>query len=256
MIEAGALGLDAGSTTVKLVAVDEAGTMVWHRVEETEPDLTSQVEELLESTRKLLHRVDELPLIATGYGRGLVKQAGRKVTEITCHARGAYQWSGGGGTLIDIGGQDTKAMIMDRSGAVTNFVMNDKCAAGTGRFLEVCARRLRLSLDELSSTALSTETEVSISSTCTVFAESEIISLIAGGHPVPEIVRGLHRALLGRVGSLARGAGLRPPVMLSGGVAQSRAVRMLLAEELQCEVKSFSEPQLTGAYGAALLGLA
>jgi predicted CoA-substrate-specific enzyme activase len=195
-------------------------------------------------------------MVATGYGRALVKGARRTVTEIGCHARGIFRELGHGGTLIDIGGQDSKVIVIAPNGTVLNFAMNDKCAAGTGRFLEVTASRLRVPLEGMGEVALASPGEVSISSTCTVFAESEIVSLIARGTPVPHIVRGLYRSLIRRVGALAKSAGLVPPVMLSGGVARSPAVRALLEEELGTPVQVPAQPQLMGAYGAALLALA
>jgi predicted CoA-substrate-specific enzyme activase len=153
------------------------------------------------------------------------------VTEITCHARGVFREMGHGGTLIDIGGQDTKVIVIDNDGNVKNFAMNDKCAAGTGRFLEVVAERLRIPLAKMAEVALSTAEEASISSTCTVFTESEIVSLIARGSHTEHIVRGLHRSLVRRISALARTAGLTPPVMLSGGVAQNAAIREILSDE-------------------------
>ncbi|MFW5878868.1 MAG: acyl-CoA dehydratase activase [Myxococcota bacterium] len=253
MSKVAAFGIDAGSTTVKLAAVGEGGQLLWHRIEETEPDLGAQTAAFIRWARDRAGVGLELPLSATGYGRNLVDGAAKKVTEITCHAAGVFRYVGHGGTLIDVGGQDTKVIIVGGEGRVLDFAMNDKCAAGTGRFLEVCASRLRFSLGELGSAALSAGGETPISSTCTVFAESEIISLIARGHPVPEIVRGIFRSMLKRVVGLARSAGIRPPVMLSGGVARGEAFRTLLAEELGMEVEVPALPQIMGAYGAALL---
>ena len=253
MSEARALGLDAGSTTTKLVAVDAAGDRVWHVLEETDPHLKRQLERLGARAREELG--GELPIVATGYGRNLVGAAVRKVTEITCHAKGVFRTTRHGGTLVDIGGQDSKVIVIGPRGQVLSFGMNDKCAAGTGRFLEVSAGRLKYSLDDFAAAALAASSEVPISSTCTVFAESEVISLIAQGGEVGSIVRGLHRSLLKRVGALARGAGVKPPLMLSGGVARSAAIRKMLGEELGLAVVVPDEPQLMGAYGAALFAL-
>jgi predicted CoA-substrate-specific enzyme activase len=251
---AAALGIDAGSTTAKIVAVDARGEMVWHHLEPADPRMAEQVDRFLEIARDEAQAIDR-PLVGTGYGRDLVRAAGRRVTEITCHARGVFRATGRGGTLIDIGGQDSKVIVIDASGNVENFAMNDKCAAGTGRFLDVVAGRLRVPLEEMGGVALAASGEVSISSTCTVFAESEIVSLIAHGHPVEHIVRGLHRSLIRRIASLARSAGLSPPVMLSGGVALNPAVPKILSEELDQEVLLPHHPQLMGAYGAALIAL-
>jgi len=251
-----AFGIDAGSTTTKLVGVDSEGALAWHLLEPTDPQMEAQAERLIEAAAVRAGSLDGVPVVATGYGRDLVRGADRKVTEITCHGRGVFTAMGRGGTLIDIGGQDSKIIIIGDGGKVSNFAMNDKCAAGTGRFLEVVAGRLRLSLEDFSAAALSCTEEVAISNTCTVFAESEIISLIARGSAVEQIVRGLHRSLVKRVAALARGAGITPPVMLSGGVARSEAIRTILAEQLGQQVLLPDQPQLMGAYGAALIALA
>jgi len=252
--EIAALGIDAGSTTTKIVGVTFSGTLDWHHLEPTDPAVEGQIKRFLEIARRETGSAG-LPLVSTGYGRNLVQPADRRVTEITCHARGVFREMGHGGTLIDIGGQDTKIIIIDQDGNVKNFAMNDKCAAGTGRFLEVVAERLRIPLDAMGEAALSSPDEASISSTCTVFAESEIVSLIARGHPAEPIVRGLHRSLVRRISALAKTAGLTPPVMLSGGVARNAAVRQILSEELGRDVLPSRHPQLVGAYGAALIAL-
>ncbi len=248
------IGIDAGSTTTKVVAVDAAGTLRWHRLEPTDPRMEQQTTRLLAEARQVAGD-DVLPAVATGYGRALVSGADRKVTEITCHARGVHRALGRGGTLVDIGGQDSKIVRITDAGRVEHFAMNDKCAAGTGRFLEVVAGRLGYDLDKLSAEALAADGEVAISSTCTVFAESEMISLIARGHPVEHIVRGLVRSLVKRVSALARSTGVHAPLMISGGVAHSAAVRTFLGEELKLPVELPPQPQLMGAYGAALIAL-
>jgi predicted CoA-substrate-specific enzyme activase len=253
-----AVGIDAGSTTTKVVGVDASGNLTCHRLEPTDPQVAEQVETLLEeAARQAGGSLDRVGVVATGYGRNLVPlpASGRRVTEITCHARGVFRDLGHGGTLVDIGGQDSKVIAIGPGGDVSNFAMNDKCAAGTGRFLEVAAERLRVPLEEMGAVARSAPEEVSISSTCTVFAESEIVSLLARGNPVDHIVRGLHRSLIRRIAALARSAGVRPPLMLSGGVALSPAVQQFLSEELGHPVQLPGHPQLMGAYGAALIAL-
>ena len=250
-----AIGIDAGSTTTKIVAVDSDGALRWHLLEATDPRMEKQTSRLLAQARAAAG-VPDLAAVATGYGRALVSDAGRKVTEITCHARGVHRALGHGGTLVDIGGQDAKVVRISDVGRVEHFAMNDKCAAGTGRFLEVVAGRLGYDLGRLSEEALGADDEVAISSTCTVFAESEMISLIARGHPVEHIVRGLVRSLVRRVAALARSTGVQAPLMISGGVAHSAAVRTFLGQELKMTVDLPAEPQLMGAYGAALIALA
>ena len=250
-----ALGIDVGAATTKMVAVDGEGCFLWHHLEETEPRIEEQVARFLAAAREALGPLEGVPLVATGYGRRMVRQATRRVTEITCHARGIYRELGHGGTLVDIGGQDSKAIRIGPGGSVLDFVMNDKCAAGTGRFLENTARRLGVELEEMGGVALSTTEEVAISSTCTVFAESEVVSLIAHGVGVEAILRGLHRALVQRVVAMVRTVGLEPPLMLSGGVVKNPAVRRMLEEETGQPVLLPRHPQLMGAYGAALLAL-
>ncbi len=254
MSSVAAIGIDAGSTTCKLVAVDGEGRIVGSRLEPTEPRVEVQVQRLLRAIRAELALTGELPTIATGYGRKLIKDATRNVTEITCHAKGVFRDLGRGGTLIDIGGQDSKVIQVGDDGRPVDFMMNDKCAAGTGRFLEHTAARLGVPVEDLGGRALCASGEESISSTCTVFAESEIISLIAHGADPDDILRGLHRSLVGRVISMARNVGIVPPLMLSGGVARNEAVRQMISEATSQDVVIPSEPQLMGAYGAALLG--
>jgi len=250
-----ALGLDVGSTTAKIVGVDSAGELVWSHLEAAEPRVADQVERFLELAKEEGVSTDQMLLVATGYGRKLVEQAARQVTEITCHARGIHRSLGHGGTLVDIGGQDSKVIRISPQGDVIDFVMSDKCAAGTGRFLENTANRLGVSIDEMGLRALQSNQEVPISSTCTVFAESEVISLIAQGVPLAAILRGLHRSLTRRVVALVRSIGLGSPLMLSGGVAYNQAIRSMLEEECQTPVLLPQHPQLMGAYGAALISL-
>ena len=244
------IGIDVGSTSTKLVGLDSTGQMVWHILEKTEPRIEVQVKRLLEEAK-----LKDIPVIATGYGRNLVTQATRAITEITCHASGIYQEFKHGGTLLDIGGQDSKVIRISPNGKVLDFVMNDKCAAGTGRFLENSARQLDLSLAEMGKVGMATSIEAPISSTCTVFAESEIISLLAEGVAVPEILRGLHRSLVKRVTAMIHSVGFEAPLMLSGGVVQNPLVVSMIAEELGEEVILPSHPQLMGALGAALIAL-
>ncbi len=253
MSEIRALGIDAGSTTTKAVGVDAAGAIVWHLLEETDPRLRQQIERMTGAGRRAAGD-DDLPVIATGHGRRLA-DADRALTEITCHCKGVFARTGHGGTLVDIGGQDSKVIVVGPEGRVSSFAMNDKCAAGTGRFLEVTARRLKLDIEEFADAALRARNSSEISSTCTVFAESEIVSLIAEGLPVEEIVAGLHRAFVRRVAALARGTGLEKPLMLSGGVARNAAIRAFLSDELGLDVVVPDPPQLMGAYGAALVAL-
>ena len=251
-----AIGVDAGSTTCKVVAVDADSRIVAWRLEPALALIEEQAKSLVDDVSAKAGASVAPTVVATGYGRKLVANAARSVTEITCHATGVFKEFKRPGTLVDIGGQDSKVIVIGPEGRVIDFVMNDKCAAGTGRFLEHAAARLGVSLESMSERALAAETEETISSTCTVFAESEIISLIAHGASVDAIMRGLHRSLISRVVAMVSSVGLRPPLMLSGGVAKNAALCKMLGESLGEPVSLPSEPQLMGAYGAALLGVA
>jgi len=254
-MEIAALGIDVGSTTVKMVAVNRAGEMVWDHLESVDPRVAQQVDAFLNKLCQEIDSLEGIPLVATGYGRNLVQQAVKNITEITCHSKGVFRQLGHGGTLIDIGGQDSKVVVIGPQGQVVDFAMNDKCAAGTGRFLENSAARMQIPVAEIGPVALSATDEVSISSTCTVFAESEIISLLAQGVAVEPILMGLHRSLIKRVVAMVRSVGLVPPLLLSGGVVKNPAIRKVIADETQEEVFVPEHPQLMGAYGAALFAL-
>lgn len=255
MTSAAAIGIDAGSTTTKLVAIASDGSLLSHAIEPAAPRVEDQVARMLDALRLEVKAGGAVPAIATGYGRKLVKDVSRQVTEITCHARGVFAALGRSGTLVDIGGQDSKVIRVGEGGRAVDFLMNDKCAAGTGRFLENTASRLGVPIAELGARALAARGEEAISSTCTVFAESEIISLIAHGAELEAILKGLHRSLIGRLAAMVRGVGLELPLMVSGGVARNDAVRAMLGEIAGEPVVVPAEPQLMGAYGAAILAL-
>lgn len=250
MSRAVALGVDVGSTTCKAVAIDAGGRVVASRVEAADPRVEPQVERLLDALRAEIGAAP--PVGATGYGRKRVRAA-RALTEITCHARGAFARTGRPGVLVDMGGQDTKVIRIGGEGEVLDFAMNDKCAAGTGRFLEVILGRLRVPLKEVAEQVERAARGVTVSSTCTVFAESEVISLVAAGEPVEGIVRGIHEALASRVAALARSAvSAGGELHMSGGVALNGAMVAALQDALGRRIAVVPEPQLVGAVGAAL----
>ena len=249
---AAALGVDAGSTTCKAVAIDAGGRIVARRVEPASPLVEEQAARLVAGLRAEVG--GEPPVGATGYGRKRIS-AGRALTEITCHARGAFALAGRPGLLVDVGGQDTKVIRVGDVGEVLDFAMTDKCAAGTGRFLEVILARLHVPLAEVADFTSRAPRTVRVSSTCTVFAESEVISLVAAGEPLDAIVKGLHAALASRVAALARGSA-DGEVFMSGGVALNAAMVAALREALGARVTVLPEPQLAGALGAALSVLA
>ncbi len=244
-----AIGVDVGSTTCKAVAIDAAGRLLAHAVEPVDPRIEPQVERLVAAVRG--GAGPGVPLGATGYGRKRVK-AGRVLTEITCHARGAFACTGRPGVLVDMGGQDTKVIRVGPAGEVLDFAMNDKCAAGTGRFLEVILGRLRVPLADVAVQVGRAARAVPVSSTCTVFAESEVISLVAAGEPAEGIVKGLHQALAARVAALARVTVAGAEIFMSGGVALNAAMVAALQETLGRPVRVVPHPQLVGAIGAAL----
>ena len=192
-------------------------------------------------------------IVATGYGRNSIEFASKAVTEITCHAAGAHFLNPEVRSIIDIGGQDSKAIVLDDKGKVKDFTMNDKCAAGTGRFLEVMARALEVDLDAFGELSLSAETASPISSLCTVFAESEVISLIAKGEKRENIIAGIHASIGARVVSMAKRIGVRPPAMMTGGVAKNIGVVKALEEKLGADLIVSENAQVNGAIGAALI---
>ena len=191
--------------------------------------------------------------VATGYGRVQVPGAHRTVTEITCHARGAHYLCPDVHTVIDVGGQDSKGIAVGSGGKVLDFVMNDKCAAGTGRFLEVMAHALEVDLVDLGRLALSTLCRARISSTCTVFAESEVVTHLAAGVPRAEIIAGIHEAIATRIATMVGRIPLRDAVVLTGGVARNAGVARMLEEKLGHAILVSEHAQLAGAIGAALI---
>jgi predicted CoA-substrate-specific enzyme activase len=193
--------------------------------------------------------------VGTGYGKNLIPFANEVASEISCHARGACWQRPTVRTIIDIGGQDAKAIRVDQGGNVIRYAYNDKCASGTGRFLEIMAEALEIDLEEMGTVDGLAERTVSISNQCVIFAETEVVSLISDGHAVPDIVAGLHRAMAARVAALARGIGVEPEIVMTGGGAKNAGLFRALAAGLDSELTSLNgmDPQITGAVGAALI---
>jgi len=250
------IGIDIGSTTLKVVAVDGDMKIMSSHVERTTPFIEKQAGEALDELRRRVGAGDQVVVGATGYGRKRVPSADRVVTEITCHARGAYQHVREPLLLIDFGGQDTKVIQVGDAGEVVDFSMNDKCAAGTGQFLEVILGRLHVPLERAAALVEGATKPISVSSTCTVFAESEVISLVAQGEPVEDIVLGLHRSLASRVAALAGRMKDGREAYMSGGVALNRAMADALAAAMDRPITVLPEPQVVGAFGAALAAMA
>ena len=247
-------GIDVGSLSTDVVIMDPEGHISGYSVIQTGANSTEAAEEGLEEALRNagLTRSQLTRTVATGYGRVSVPFADKKVTEISCHGRGAFRLYPDVGTVIDIGGQDSKVIRVGEGGRVIDFTMNDKCAAGTGRFLDVMAAKLQVSLDEMGKLSMAAEKEVSVSSVCTVFAESEVVSLVAQNQPKEEIIKGLHRAIVNRVWSMVQSVGIHGEVMMSGGVAKNVGVVKLMEEKLGRNVRVYREPQIVGALGAAI----
>lgn len=248
-------GIDLGSTMTKVVIMNEDGEICSSLVGPTGPE-----------HRRLAHKVMEDALmepnlsfeeiscvIATGYGRINVPFADRQVTELTCHAKGVASLFPAVRTVIDIGGQDAKGLKINK-GRLVKFVMNDRCAAGTGRFLEILADTLGLKVEELGSTSLKASKKIPISSTCTVFAQMEVMTCLSQGIPLPDIVAGLHDAIATRVVRMAKRLRVEPDVVFTGGVAKNIGVVNALQDALGLKILVPGEPLLTGAIGAAILG--
>ena len=191
--------------------------------------------------------------LATGYGRNSLMKglADKEMSELSCHARGAYFLFPNVHTVIDIGGQDVKVLHVE-NGVMTNFQMNDKCAAGTGRFLDVMARVLEVNVNDLGTLGAQSKKRVEISSTCTVFAESEVISQLANATDKRDIIAGIHRSVAHRVTGLARRIGVIDDVVMTGGVAQNQGIVNALRDELGCDIRTSRLTQYNGALGAAL----
>ncbi|MEO0081062.1 MAG: acyl-CoA dehydratase activase [candidate division WOR-3 bacterium] len=244
------MGLDLGSRTTK-VALVEDGKLIDFRIADTGTDPLARARELLSSLLPTPH--SPLPTIATGYGRHLARErlGCAVITEIKAHALGASHLFPACRTVIDIGGQDSKVIRVE-NGRQTNFEMNDRCAAGTGRFLEVMAMALGYTVAEFGEEALKGKEPVSISSMCTVFSESEVISLIARGLDRHSIALGLHQSIVSRLLAMVGKVGAEPEVVLSGGVALNPCIRVLLEKGLGVKLLVPEKPQAVGAMGAAL----
>jgi predicted CoA-substrate-specific enzyme activase len=204
--------------------------------------------------KKIGCSIDDIDFsVSTGYGRSIVSFANKTVTEITCHAKGVHFLLPEARTIIDIGGQDSKVIRVNESGKVISFNMNDKCAAGTGRFFEVMAGVLELEVSEIGPVAIKSSNPCQISSTCTVFAETEVVSLRAQGKSREDLLGGVHKAMVSRIMSMAKMLGYEKEVVLTGGVAKNTGVKYFIEEEIKMKIMVPEEPQITGALGAALI---
>ncbi len=250
------LGIDIGSITAK-AAVMRDEKILAVRILRTGYNAKTAGDQLFEGivSGLGLNPSDIQGIVATGYGRKSITFADRAVTEITCHAAGARYMNSEIRSVIDIGGQDSKVILLDETGRVKDFAMNDKCAAGTGRFLEVMARALEVEISDFGSLSLSADHPASISSLCTVFAESEVISLISKGESRKNIIAGIHDSIAARVSAMAGRIRWIPPVMMTGGVAQNSGVVRSLEKKIGYPLVVTPNAQLTGAIGAALIAM-
>ncbi len=247
-------GIDVGSLTAEVVLL-ERGEVMHYVIMPTGANSKTAAEKAIDTALEAvdLKRSALEFVVATGYGRISIDFADKRITEITCHGRGAFFLNPAVRTVIDIGGQDSKVIRLSEKGKVLDFAMNDKCAAGTGRFLEVMAQALEVELAGLADLSRQAKSTVSISSMCTVFAESEVVSLIARGLPREDIARGLHQSIADRTAGMVHRIGLEEALMITGGVAKNAAVVEALNEKLKTDIIVPEEPQIAGALGAALL---
>ena len=252
-----AAGVDVGSTQTKAVIIDESRRIVSRALGPTGANVVRAAEDAFHAALGSgdLREEEVEFIVGTGYGRYKVTFGNTQVTEISCHGRGAVHMFPGTRTVIDMGGQDTKAIRVAASGEIVDFCMNDKCAAGTGRFLGAASSALDIPLDELGPTALRGERPVKISTTCTVFAESEVLSWLGKGKKIEDILLGVHQSIAARSVGLLRRVGVEEQVTFSGGVAKNLAMIAALNERLGLGVNVSEESHYMGALGAALFAL-
>lgn len=249
-------GIDAGSRAVKIAILDAEkniiGTAIADQSVNQEADTSQSFDSLLQQNK--LQRQDVSKIIATGYGRDNLGFADDTITEITCHAKGVSHFFPEAKTIIEIGGQDSKLIKLDNQGSVRDFTMNDRCAAGTGRFLEVVAERLKVPLEQLGDYAKKSNSPAPISSMCVVFAETEIIGLLSIGTSQEDIIAGVQQSISHRLLAMS-GRNLSSPIVFTGGVALVSGMQQMLQNILEKEIFICPHPQVTGAIGAALLAI-
>jgi len=247
-------GVDIGSTMTKVVLMDTTDRILSAIKGPTGPEHRQLANEVMRMALEQANlQLDDISyIVATGYGRVNVPFADDQITELSCHARGVSSLFPNVRTAIDIGGQDAKCMKIEK-GKLVDFVMNDKCAAGTGRFLEVTAATLGISLEDMGDISLKSAKKIQVSNLCTIFAQQEVVALLSRGEKLEDIIAGLHDALASRVAALVRRLKVEPDVVLTGGVAKNIGMVKAMKENLGCELLVPEEPLLTGAIGAAML---
>jgi predicted CoA-substrate-specific enzyme activase len=252
-----AAGVDVGSTQTKAVIVNEAQEIVCRALVDTGANVISAAEHAFQQALQHgnLQEEEMEYIVGTGYGRYRVTFGNTQVTEISCHARGAVHMFPNTRTVLDMGGQDTKAIRVADTGEIVDFCMNDKCAAGTGRFLGAAASALEIPLDDLGTTALQGNKPVRISTTCTVFAESEVLSWLGRGRKIEDILLGVHHSIAARSAGLLRRVGIADEVTFTGGVARNQAMIQVLNAGLGLQVNVSETSHFMGALGAALFAM-
>jgi len=252
-----AAGVDVGSTQTKSVIINENLKIIGRSLIDTGSNVVKAAEKAyLEALTDSKRREEEVAyVIGTGYGRYKVSFGDTQVTEISCHGRGAVHMFPNTRTVLDMGGQDTKAISVSETGEIVDFCMNDKCAAGTGRFLGAASTALDIPLDELGPTALQSEKPVKISTTCTVFAESEVLSWLGKGKKITDILLGVHKSISSRSISLLRRVGLNKEITFTGGVANNIGMVEVMNENLDTKMNVSDESHFMGALGAALIAM-
>lgn len=249
------MGLDIGSAASKALILEDCNKIVAAAVVNAGTGTSGPQRALKEVFEKSgLSLRDIKKTVVTGYGRMTYKAADEQISELSCHARGTYFLIPSARTIIDIGGQDAKVLKLDNSGRLMEFVMNDKCAAGTGRFLDVMANVLEIGIGDMAMLSEKSQNAVNISSTCTVFAESEVISHLANGAGREDVCAGIHRSIAKRIAGLSKRMEIEEDLVMTGGVANNFGVVRAVEDELKFKIKLPSIPQLTGALGAALYG--
>jgi predicted CoA-substrate-specific enzyme activase len=250
-------GCDIGSTTGKAVIIDETGAIQASAIipSEIDPEVTSvlALENVCSKVPGLGGYKDIAWLIGTGYGRNVVPFANENISEISCHAMGTFSCNPKIRTIVDIGGQDVKAIALNSDGTVMEFAMNDKCAAGTGRFFEAMSRVFRMDIEQFSELSLKAKKVISVTAQCSVFAESEVISLLSKRNPPEEIAAGIETAVAKRCFSLMKRLGMQPLVTITGGCAKNKGLVKALSKVINMEVTGLPvDPQIIGALGAAV----
>lgn len=251
------MGIDSGSTSTNVIIVDKDKNILSSVIVKTGAKSMNSARKAYEMALEEANLTnDDISLIVgTGYGRYNIDFVDENVTEITCHGKGAHFLNNEVRTIIDIGGQDSKAISLDEEGNVKSFVMNDKCAAGTGRFLEMIAKTLEISLEEMSDEGLSYNEDLTITSVCSVFAESEVVSLIADNKERKDIIHGVNKSIATKTVGLVDRVGREEKYMMTGGVAKNKGVIKAIEEKLNTKLFIADEPQICGALGAAIIGL-